>query len=154
MAAREQLAAIEADAIGFLAGMEDLEGKLPPIPLLDGTETRRLPGFRRWMWDGEFAGSISFRWQPGTPELPPTCLGHIGYTVVPWKRRRGYATEALRLLIPEIRFAGLPFVEITTDVDNVPSQRVIEANGGVLHERFLKAAGFGGMPGVRFRLYL
>ena len=26
----------------------------------------RLPSYRLWMWDGEFAGSISLRWQPGT----------------------------------------------------------------------------------------
>ena len=28
----------------------------------------RLPGFVRWMWDGELAGSINLRWQPGTGE--------------------------------------------------------------------------------------
>jgi predicted acetyltransferase len=41
------------------------------------------------MWDGEFCGSIGLRWLPGTEELPPHCLGHIGYAVVPWKRRLG-----------------------------------------------------------------
>jgi len=41
------------------------------------------------MWDDEFAGSIGFRWQPGTSALPPHCLGHIGYAVVPWKQGRG-----------------------------------------------------------------
>ena len=153
-AASERLAAIEADPVRFLEELEDREGKLPPSRLPDGTETPRLASLRRWMWDGEFAGSISFRWQLGTPELPPTCLGHIGYWVVPWKRRRGYATEALRRFIPEIRFAGLPFVEIVTDADNRPSERVIEANGGVLHERFLEPAAFGGTMGLRFRIRL
>ena len=154
VAAREELARIAEDAGAFLAGMEDLEANQPPIILPDGTTARRLPGFRRWMWDGEFAGSIGFRWEPGTTDLPPHCLGHIGYAVVPWKQRRGYATEALRLLLPEIRFAGLAFVEITTDVDNRPSQRVIEANGGVLHERFNKPASYGGAPGLRYRIYI
>ena len=55
------------------------------------------------MWDGEFCGSIGFRWQPGTSTLPPYVLGHIGYAVVPWKRGRGYATQALALLLPEAR---------------------------------------------------
>jgi len=35
------------------------------------------------MWDGEFCGQIAFRWQPGTEALPPHCLGHVGYSVVP-----------------------------------------------------------------------
>ncbi|MGH7690728.1 MAG: GNAT family N-acetyltransferase, partial [Gemmatimonadaceae bacterium] len=94
-----------------------------------------------------------FRWEPGTTDLPPHCLGHIGYAVVPWKRHLGYATEALRLLLPELRFTELPFVEITTNEDNVPSQRVVEASGGVLHERFDKPAAYGGGPSRRYRIY-
>lgn len=153
VASREELARIRDDADAFLASMEDLEGKGDPIHLPDGTLARRLPGFRRWMWDGEFVGSIGFRWEPGTTDLPPYCLGHIGYAVVPWKQRRGHATKALRLLLSEIQFTGLPFVEITTDPDNVASQRVVEANGGVLHERFTKPAVYGGGPGLRYRIY-
>ena len=153
-ATREQLELIEAGAEAFLAGLEDLEAKGPPIQMPDGTTVQRLPGFHRWMWDGEFAGSISFRWQPGTTDLPPTCLGHVGYAVVPWKRRRGYATEALRQMLPELRFSGLAFVEVTTDEDNVASQRVAEANGGVLHERFDKPAVYGGAPSRRYRIAL
>ncbi len=103
---------------------------------------------------GSSRGAIGFRWQPGTTDLPPTCLGHIGYSVVPWKRRRGYAREALRLMLPQVRVSGLAFVEITTDPDNVASQRVVEANGGVLHERFTKPAQFGGQPGLRYRIAL
>ena len=114
----------------------------------------RLPGFKRWLWDGEFAGSIGVRWQPGTTDLPPHCLGHIGYSVVPWKQRRGYATAALRLILPEAAAVGLAFVEITTDPDNIGSQRVIEANGGVLHENFVKPPQFGSKPGLRYRIAL
>ena len=98
-ATREQLAAIEKDPVAFLADLDDPEAKGGPITLPDGKQVPRLPGFRRWIWDGEAAGSIGFRWQPGTAELPPHVLGHIGYAVVPWKRRRGYATEALRLML-------------------------------------------------------
>jgi predicted acetyltransferase len=105
------------------------------------------------MWDGEFCGSIGFRWQPGTTDLPPTCLGHIGYAVVPWKRRLGYATRALALLLPEAKRTGLAFVEITTDESNVASRRVIEANGGVVFERFNKPAEWGGAPSVRYRIH-
>jgi predicted acetyltransferase len=106
------------------------------------------------MWDGEFCGSIGFRWQPGTTALPPHCLGHIGYGVVPWKRRRGYATRALGLLLDEVKKEGLDFVELTTAVDNVASRRVIESNGGVLIERFRLPGEYGAGEDFRFRIHL
>ena len=76
-AAREELAAIAANADAFLAS----------VP--------RLPGCRRWMWDGELCGAIGFR-----------------------------------------------------------SQRVIEANGGVLVEEFIKPPAFGSVRALRYRVML
>jgi predicted acetyltransferase len=153
-AAREELARIGVDATAFLASMEDREGKGPPITLPDGSVAKRLPGFRRWLWDGEFCGSIGLRWQPGTTALPSYCLGHIGYAVVPWKQGLGYAKSALRLMLPEAKAVGLSYVEITTDPKNIASQRVIEANGGILVEQFIKPQQFGCKPGLRFRIML
>jgi predicted acetyltransferase len=153
-AAREELSRIHADSAAFLASMEDREGKGPPITLPDGSTATRLPGFRRWLWDGEFCGSIGLRWQPSTTALPRYCLGHIGYAVVPWKQRLGYATSALRLMLPEAKAIGLPYVEITTNPDNIASQHVIEANGGILVEHFTKPKQFGCKPGLRFRITL
>src|SRR6184192_1652983 len=92
-AAREELSRIHADAAAFLASMEDREAKGPPITLPDGSTAKRLPGFRRWLWDGEFCGSIGVRWQPATTALPSYCLGHIGYAVVPWKQHRVTARD-------------------------------------------------------------
>jgi len=142
-AGRVELERIDADPVGFLAAQDDPAGRGEPITLPDGSVVRRLPGYRRWIWDGEFAGVISVRWQPGTAALPPHVLGHVGYAVVPWRRRRGYATAALQALLPEVRALGLPYVELTTDVDNVASQKVITANGGALAERFTKPAAYG-----------
>ena len=153
-AAVEQLAWIARDPAGFLAAQVDREGAGAPITLPDGTTAKRLPGYHRWMWDGEFCGSIGFRWQPGTTELPPTCLGHIGYAVVPWKRGLGYATRALAELLVDARAERLAYVELTTDVDNVASRRVIEANGGRLVERFRKPAVYGAAESLRYRIAL
>lgn len=153
-AGAEELARIEENPSAFLASQIDPEGRGPPVTLPDGSIVPRLPSYRLWMWDGEFCGSISLRWQPGTTDLPPHCLGHIGYSVVPWKRRRGHATRALALILPLAGQQGLPFVELTTDVANVPSQRVIIHNGGQLVERFHKPASHGGAAALRFRIQL
>lgn len=153
-AGREELARIARDPARFLSEQVDREAKGPPVVLPDGMTVPRLPGYRRWLWDGEFCGVINFRWQPGTTDLPPYCLGHIGFSVVPWKRRKGYATRGLQLLLVDARLEGLSFVELTTDATNVGSQRVIEANGGRLVERFVKPASYGGAASLRFRIHL
>jgi predicted acetyltransferase len=153
-AAAEELTQIKQDPARFLSEQVDREAKGPPVILPDGRAVPRLPGYSRWMWDGEFCGAIGLRWQPGTTDLPPYCLGHIGYSVVPWKRQRGYATRALQLLLPQARGEGLIFVELTTDADNLASRHVIEANGGELIERFHKPAEYGGAESLRFRIPL
>ena len=158
-AAREELDRIAADPVAFLALMDDPDALGPPVTLPDGTVKPRLPSLRRWMWvdsadGGGFAGSIGLRWAKDGAPLPPHVLGHIGYAVVPWQRRRGYATQALAALLPLARAQGLSSVEITTDPDNTASQRVVTANGGVLVERFDKGAAYGHAPGLRFRIEL
>jgi predicted acetyltransferase len=147
-----ELDAIGRDPAGFVASLVDRDASGPPIVLPDGTTVERLPGIRLWMWDGEFCGSIGFRWRPGTEELPPHVLGHVGYSVVPWKRRRGHATAAVGAILPCAAAEGLRWVEITTDVDNVASQRVIERAGGTFVERFDKPAGFGRGVELRYRV--
>jgi predicted acetyltransferase len=153
-AAREELERIKTDPELFVAQLDDPEAKGGPVTLPDGSMVPRLPGFQRWLWDGAFCGRIGFRWQPGTSTLPPHVLGHMGFAVVPWKRRRGYATQALALLLSEAAGKGLTFVELTTDPDNAASQRVILANGGQLVERFRKPAAYGGKEAYRFRIKL
>ena len=153
-AADEILAEIESDGGAYVRGLDDADGKGPPIRLPDGSLVPRLPGFHRWMWDGEFCGTIGLRWARGTTDLPPTCLGHIGYAVVPWKRRRGYARAALAQMLPLARERGLPFVYVTTLPDNEASRRVILANGGVLVDRFVQPDAHGGGEALRYRIDL
>jgi len=153
-AAREELAQITNDAEGFIASLVDREATGPPFRQPDGSLAPRIPGYRKWMWDGEFAGTVNFRWLPGTSDLPAHVLGHIGYSVVPWKRRRGYATQAVAAILDDARAEGLTEVDVTTDHDNIGSQRVIEHNSGVLIERFEKTGADGGIPSLRYRIDL
>ena len=147
----EELAAIAADPERFVRSKVDLEATGPPVVQPDGTSRPKIPGYHKWMWDGEFCGGISFRWSKPSPDyaqetLPFYVLGHIGYHVVPWKRRRGYATRALQVLLPEAAERGFGYVEITTDEDNIGSRKVIEAAGGQLYETFEKLDIHGGGP--------
>jgi predicted acetyltransferase/ribosomal protein S18 acetylase RimI-like enzyme len=151
---REELAAIEKDASAFVASQFDREARGPPVKLPDGSEVARIPGYRLWMWDGEFCGTIGFRWQPGTTALPAHVLGHIGYSVVPWKRNLGYAKRALAMMLDNARREALGHVDLTTDPDNVASQRTIVANGGVLVERFKPLPAYGGGDKLRYRIAL
>jgi predicted acetyltransferase len=174
-ATQEQLGQIASDPDAFFALMDDPLGAGPPVTLPDGTQRARIPGLRRWMWEdadgaeggasgvsgesgeageGGFIGSIGLRWMPGNAPLPLHVLGHIGYTVVPWKQRRGHATRALALMLEVARRHGLPRVQITTDPDNLASQKVITANGGVLVETFDKGEAYGHVPGLRYVIEL
>lgn len=121
----------------------------------DGTTAPRLPALFRWMWDGEFAGGIDLRWQPdGDLRLPETVPGHIGYGTVEWKRGRGYATEALAAILRLALAEGMTMVELVTDVDNFPSQRVVESNGGVRLEEFQQIDRLGGGRAFRWQISL
>jgi predicted acetyltransferase len=98
--------------------------------------TGHVPCTFFWVVDDDdpdtYLGSISVR-----HSLTPFLLevgGHIGYSVRPSARRRGVATEALRLVLPHAATLGIDPALVTCDVDNVGSARVIEANGGVLED--------------------
>lgn len=153
-AAIEELEAISKDSQDFVARLTDLDAKGEPIKMPDGSLTERLPGFMRWIWDGEFCGVIGFRWKHGTEALPPHVPGHIGYSVVPWKRGRGYATTALSQLLTQLSFTGLRHVTLTTNPDNVASQRVAEKCGAEFYEEFQKASALGGQRAYRYRINL
>jgi predicted acetyltransferase len=127
-----QLQKIGTDPLGFLADQADQNS--------DGLCLRV-----RWMWDGDFCGSINFRFPESGAELPPKVPGHIGYAVVPWKRNHGYASRALRHVLEEMRDAGQTSATLTMAPDNTASRLVAERNGGILagdwsHPEFLHGA--------------
>jgi predicted acetyltransferase len=61
--------------------------------------------------------------------------GHLGYSVAPRFRGKGYATEMVRQALDYCRSLGLRTVLITCGETNVPSYRLIERLGGRLREK-------------------
>lgn len=63
--------------------------------------------------------------------------GHIGDGVRPSERRKGYATEMIKLALEECKKLGLDKVLMVCDKDNIGSARSIKKNGGVLENEVL-----------------
>ena len=58
--------------------------------------------------------------------------GHIGYSIRPSQRRKGYGKRQLALALDKARGLGLNRVLVTCDMDNIASAHIIESNGGTL----------------------
>ncbi|PEA53997.1 GNAT family N-acetyltransferase [Bacillus pseudomycoides] len=79
---------------------------------------------------GKIVGFINIRHRL-TPDLLIES-GHIGYSVHPDERRKGYATEQLRLSLLEAKKLGLEKMLITCDKENIGSAKTIQKVGGIL----------------------
>jgi len=62
--------------------------------------------------------------------------GHIGDGIRPSERRKGYATELIRLSLIECKKLGIKRVLMVCDKTNVGSAKSIIKNGGVLETEF------------------
>ena len=80
--------------------------------------------------DGVVVGRLSIRHYLN--ERIDRVGGHIGYGVIPSRRRQGFATEMLRQALPICRALGIERALLTCDESNVGSQKVVESCGGVL----------------------
>ncbi len=67
--------------------------------------------------------------------------GHIGDGVRPSERRKGYATEMIRLALAECRKLGIEKVLMTCAKDNIGSVKSIRRNGGILESETVGSDG-------------
>ncbi|MGD6903337.1 GNAT family N-acetyltransferase [Bacillus infantis] len=103
------------------------KGKLPP---------NRVPATQFVsMADGRIIGLVNIRHRL-TPELLVES-GHIGYSIHPAERRKGYAAEQLKLSLAEAEKLGLAKVLVTCDKANIASARTIQKVGGVLENEVI-----------------
>jgi predicted acetyltransferase len=80
--------------------------------------------------DGRIIGMVSIRLRLN--DYLAAYGGHIGYSVRSSERQKGYAKEMLRLALSRCKEKGIHKALITCDKENIPSERTILANGGVL----------------------
>ena len=95
------------------------EGRVPMVKYLGIRES-----------DGKAIGIVSVHKSIEHPVLG-LWGGHIGYSVRPTERRKGYATQMLNHALTLCSLLGLKEVMVTCNVDNIASEKVIQANKGV-----------------------
>jgi len=114
----------EAD---FVAVVERLNGRAKGRGLAEGY----VPETVYWLVDnGEYIGGVRIRHYL-TDELLKRG-GHIGYSIRPSMRKKGYGTSILRLALPKAKELGIERALLTCDETNIASCRIIEKNGGAL----------------------
>lgn len=123
------------DGCGNLRSCQSAKEWINTLNLLENEETcpkDRVPSdtyLAIRLSDNKIVGVIDFRHHIHHPILS-VWGGHIGYSVRPDERRKGYAKEMLRLNLENCQAFGLDKVLITCDNHNIASEKTILANGG------------------------
>ncbi len=113
-------------ALEWIEGLKKMENsltcpedKVPSSPYLAIRKT-----------DDALVGIIDLRHHINHPILS-VWGGHIGYSVHPGERRKGYAKSMLGEVLEIARTRDLNKVLVTCDADNIASLRTIKSQGGV-----------------------
>ena len=81
--------------------------------------------------DGRIVGMSCLRHKLEYDDDDIEFASHIGYSVRPSERGRGYAEQQLRLLLLEAKKLGIDTVRLVCSDKNEASRRTILANGGI-----------------------
>jgi len=112
---------------------EYLRGQMDMAKGVGMDRTRYVPQTRYWLFvDGRPVGIGKLR--PCLNDNLRRIGGHIGYTIRPSERGKGYGNLILRELVKKARERGVEEVLLTCSEDNSRSRKVIEHNGGELQD--------------------
>lgn len=115
------------EAADFEDSVQRVRKEVRGIDLLEG----RVPASTFWLvLDGVVIGTCHLRHTLN--DFLENYGGHIGYSVRPSHRNKGYGTHMLGLALEKAKDLGIRRVLVTCDDDNPASARVIEKNGGKL----------------------
>lgn len=83
--------------------------------------------------DNRVVGIIEIRHHINHPILG-TWGGHIGYSIRPSERRKGYGKEMLRLCLLKCAERNMDKVMVTCSTENMISEKTILGNGGIFEK--------------------
>ena len=139
---KELIAANDADSFAGCSSLEnyddyaawlDLRARLENPDLVPAGKVPSSAYLAVRICDNRVIGMIDLRHHIDHPILG-LWGGHIGYTVRPGERGKGYAKDMLRLNLENARARGLEKVMITCSPANPASEKTILANGGIFEK--------------------
>ena len=123
------------------------------LDAVSGVNLRRGEVARSEFWlidDEKYIGNIQIRYSPSGRTAESA--SHIYYEIRPSQRKKKYGTEILKRGLMEASILGLSEVIITCEKGNIPSQKIIEANGGEFLEEIRMEGGE--RPLLKYRIAL